>query len=186
MITCTKFGSDRVKEVKLEKHNTVPHRQTNVYLHSVMQIGQKKRKCQGTFLSYLNYITHGVKSVYKNQIPLDFWWLSDNCSFLFIVNEEKPTKEDTVAVEMQDMPQAENAELKFAQAIMEADLEAVHHGLKNNQLKTMNLSKIGQNQLEDVFGASIHPLDLAAEFGQIQMMDHILKYAFGMDASHTL
>ena len=84
------------------------------------------------------------------------------------------------------MPQAEDAELKFAQAIVEANLEAVNHGLKNNLLKTMDISKIGQSQLEDVFGASIHPLDLAAEFGQIHIMDHILKYAFGMDANHTL
>ena len=90
---------------------------------------------------------------------------------------------------MQEMPAttvtsnstAEDAELKFAQAIIEADLEAVNQGLKNNQLKSLDISRIPNDALDKAFGETIHPLDLAAEFGQVPIIDHILKYAFGED-----
>ena len=90
---------------------------------------------------------------------------------------------------MQEMPAttvtsnstAEDAELKFAQAIIEADLEAVNQGLKNNQLKSLDISKIPNDTVDKAFGETIHPLDLAAEFGQVPIIDHILKYAFGED-----
>ena len=95
---------------------------------------------------------------------------------------------DSVTVEMQEMPPptttsstTEDAETKFAQAIIEADLEAVNQGLKNNQLKNLDISKVPKGSKLDAFGdeTTIHPLDLAAEFGQVPIIDHILKYGFG-------
>ena len=98
------------------------------------------------------------------------------------MQEMPPPPPTTEATTETSNSTAEDAEWKFAQAIIEADLEAVNQGLKTNQLKSLNISKIKQNgTLDKAFGETIHPLDLAAEFGQLPIIDHILKYAFGED-----
>ena len=77
-------------------------------------------------------------------MPGPKWYICQTFIILFAVTEEKSTMDDSVTVEMQEIP--EDAELKFAQGIIEADLDAVNHGLKTNQLKCLDISKIKQGK----------------------------------------